>query len=155
MAVRITYPALENYTRDWGSFSVDKNLQDDWLIRLNKLKCFYVMGICEGHFSCDDNTALIVLGAKNSYRENLILGIERASELLKKYRDGSSQYSAKVIFDFPSKFPERTPTGWLFTLSFACSKERTSLKMDKQTEEWFVCTVQSIEKIDTEIARIF
>lgn len=155
MAVRITYPALENYTRDWGAFSVDKNLQDDWLIRLNTLQCFELMGICEGHFSCDDDVANIVLQAKNMYREKLINGAEQVGKLLKKYRDTSSRYSAKAIFDLPSKHPQQTSTGWLFTISLTCLHERISFEMDSQTEEWFVRAVQDIESIDTEIGTLF
>jgi len=155
MAVRVIHPALENYTREWATFSVDKNLQDDWLTRLNSLQCFELMGICEGHFSCDDDVAHIVLQARNIYKEKLIFEVVKVVELLKEYRDVASQYSAKAIFDLPSKFSKQTPSEWLFTLSFACLKERTSLDMDKQTEEWFVSTVQNIEKIDTEITRLF
>ena len=38
-----------DHEREWRGFCVDKNLQDDWLERLNSLEAFSPISICEGH----------------------------------------------------------------------------------------------------------
>lgn len=35
--------------RPWQTFSVDAMLEDEWLERLNGLKCFDLISICQGH----------------------------------------------------------------------------------------------------------
>jgi hypothetical protein len=37
------------FERRWRNFCVDKNLKDDWLERLNSLRSFDLISICEGH----------------------------------------------------------------------------------------------------------
>jgi hypothetical protein len=43
-----------DYEREWSGFCVDRNLEDDWLERLNRLQAFSLISICEGH--CDHRT---------------------------------------------------------------------------------------------------
>ena len=64
MPFKVIFPNLGDYQRKWRRYSVDKNLKDDWLIRLNNLYLFGVTNICEGHSTCDDAYPCIVLLAK-------------------------------------------------------------------------------------------
>jgi hypothetical protein len=38
-----------NHEREWRGFCVDRNLEDEWLVRLNDLASFDLISICEGH----------------------------------------------------------------------------------------------------------
>jgi hypothetical protein len=38
------------YRKIWGKYSVDPNISENWLERLNNLKLFDLVSICEGHF---------------------------------------------------------------------------------------------------------
>lgn len=35
--------------KSWNRHTVDKNLNEDWLIALNRLSIFNLISICEGH----------------------------------------------------------------------------------------------------------
>ncbi len=37
------------FERRWRNYCVDRNLEDDWLERLNRLRVFDLISICEGH----------------------------------------------------------------------------------------------------------
>jgi hypothetical protein len=54
MAFRLINPALQKYQRQWKDYQVDKNLSDEWLESLNRLKCFDLISVCEGHYQCND-----------------------------------------------------------------------------------------------------
>ncbi|MDM7921797.1 MAG: hypothetical protein QUS14_05805 [Pyrinomonadaceae bacterium] len=42
------------HERRWRNYCVDRNLKDEWLERLNALKTFDLISICEGHGSGTD-----------------------------------------------------------------------------------------------------
>ena len=49
MLTRSLRRRCRDHEKRWRDFCVDKNLEEDWLERLNSLKAFTLIGICEGH----------------------------------------------------------------------------------------------------------
>jgi len=155
MAVRVFHSAIENYTRSWGPFTVDKNLQNDWLVRLNRLQCLDLIGICEGHYSCDDVFSSIVLKAKDRYKKKLITEIELVGKFLGFCRYAHTRCSAKAYFEIPDRFHQDSGREWMFTISLTSLNERKSLDMDVETEGWFCRSVEDIERIDKHLMCYF
>jgi len=148
VAVRVIHPALENYTRDWCGYQVDKNLKDDWLKRLNLLRYFDLLGICEGHFSCDDDVSYIVVRAKEGRFKDLLSRVDMVGKLLEKHADLETRYSVTTMFDFPIGSFVGESSRWLFKISLTRLEARTSLEMDMDTESWFEKAIRNIEMID-------
>ena len=142
MATRIIYPALEDYQREWRHYRVDKNLKDDWLVRLNNLRLFYVTSVCEGHFTCDDNYPTIVLYAKRDFIDSLKeLFVDK--ELLFSIFDGNFASDTEFTFSYTLGV-STNPSSIIFAADFTPikfslhSKElRESLLFDDKTSEWF------------------
>jgi len=151
VAVRIVHPALENYTRDWCGFQVDTNLKNEWLERLNLLRCFDLIGICEGHFSCDDDVSYLVVRAKEYSLEKLLSKVDMVGQLLEKLSNQEIAYRVTTMLDFPVGHFVGESSKWLFKISLTRLNARGSLEMDSQTESWFEKAIQNIEMIDKEI----
>ncbi len=150
MAIRIIYPALESYQRTWRDYLVDKNLRDDWLVRLNELNLFVPTNVCEGHFSCDDQYPLIVLLSA----ADVIAGLEKLFEDCDGLR---SVFDGLVPTDTEYKFSRTTgisndPDVFFnitrIKLSLCRNVPRESMNFDRATFRWFEAAVSSIEKID-------
>lgn len=154
MATKIIYPALENYQRNWRGYRVDKNLKDDWLIRLNNLHLFNVINVCEGHFTCEDDTPQIILLAKHDFFDKLKnIFVEREWLL--------SIFDEFVASDTRWKFSHTHTIGvsndpnsimnnpdFRIKMSLVRNDPRESLILDNKTSEWFEASVNSIERID-------
>jgi len=153
MATRIIYPALEDYQRKWRVYRVDKNLKDDWLVRLNNLKLFYVTSVCEGHFTCDDNYPTIVLFAKRDFIDSL-KELFADKELLFSIFDGNFASDTEFTFSYTlgvSTNPNSIISATSCTpikFSLHSKDPRESLLLDDKTSEWFEASVISIERID-------
>jgi hypothetical protein len=65
------------YEREWNSYCVDKNLEDEWLIRLNDLEAFRLISICMGHSGCQTELAKAAPHIKPKPKERLLPGIAR------------------------------------------------------------------------------
>ena len=96
----------EKYQRPWGGHCVDINLEDNWLERLNKLKVFDLINICEGHPKRVSSTATryahIYLRLKDTYLRGLIKDWETIRPSLLKevhclFQDGSTHLNFDVI----------------------------------------------------------
>lgn len=150
MATRIIYPALENYQRNWRNYQVDKNLNNDWLIRLNSLRLFNVINVCEGHYTCDDQYPMIVLLGKSDAVGRLgSLILERESLLL----IFNEVVADNTTFNFShtvgiSNNPQSYFNGSNVKMSLSRKNPRMSLDFDSDTFEWFETSVCSIERID-------
>lgn len=150
MATRIIYPALENYQRTWRDYRVDNNLEDDWLVRLNNLGLFYVVNVCEGHYTCEDQyPAIVLLGRPEAV--NKLEGVLADREWTLQLFNGT--VSADTEFNFfttkgISSDPDSFYNGSKIKLSFFRNEPRESLEFDRGTFEWFEKTVDIIEVLD-------
>lgn len=153
MATRIIYPTLENHQRKWLIYNVDKNLNDDWLVRLNNLTLFYVTNVCEGHHTCLDEYPRIALMCKTNFviqLERLFVDREMIFSVL------SSIIAPDTLFEFShttdvSNDPHSKSNCSAFTpikLSLTRKNPRTSLIFDEQTSSWFDASVSALEYID-------
>jgi hypothetical protein len=153
MPFKVTFPDLGDYQRKWRRYSVDKNLKDDWLVRLNNLHLFYVTSVCEGHYTCDDAYPGIALFAKREVFDRLEkLFVDR--EWLSSVFDGIVESDTRFAFSNTvgvSNDPNSIMVHNSFTpikLSFTRNDPRESLLLDDKTSEWFDASVRSIERID-------
>lgn len=149
MAVRIIYPALENYQRMWQNYRVDKHLKDDWLVRLNNLELFNVINVCEGHFTCEDQHPLIVLLGKSHVVDKLV-NLLANKESLSQTFDGIITADTQYKFSYTNGI-SNDAEGWpiyMVKLSLVRNLPRESLIFDQITSEWFDVSVRALEKID-------
>lgn len=65
------------FERRWRNYCVDRNLKDDWLERLNGLKIFDLISICEGHEDEADIVARRLPHFNLRVRENMIGMLDR------------------------------------------------------------------------------
>lgn len=65
------------FERRWRNYCVDRGLKDDWLERLNALKIFDLISICEGHEDEADVVARRLPHFNLRVRENMIGTLER------------------------------------------------------------------------------
>jgi hypothetical protein len=135
---------------------VDKNLQDDWLERLNGLEAFTLINICEGH---SDQRA----GSSGRYphismrlKEWLLPGIaphwERLrgavlSEMNRLFQVGDTDINLEL------KFRLRAGRGKLIyqeglTLRVRSFERREHIEMDSLTCHWFEQSIARIEGLD-------
>jgi len=149
VATRIIYPALSNYQRKWLNYNVDKNLQDDWLVRLNRLQAFYPVNVCEGHFTCEDSYPLIVLLSRAEFLgrfDNLMRDIGLANLIGNCLPEGT-------VFKFSSLFaitnePDTHFGDHIVKLSLRREMPRESLDFFELDAQWFESAVSSAEHID-------
>lgn len=150
MAMKIIYPALEDYQRRWRTFKIDKNLKDDWLLRLNDLKFFYLTNICEGHATCNDEFSVIVLLARSDFIREFDVLIRRPGLL-----DGLCGYiPQQTVLKFLSTFcltndPDTHFGDHIVKLSLRRETPRHSLQMQPEDIAWFETAVTAVEKIDS------
>jgi len=50
-------PDCKSYERPWRDWAVDRNLDDQWLERLNNLETLNLVSICEGHIDARPTSA--------------------------------------------------------------------------------------------------
>ena len=153
MPFKVIFPDLGDYQRNWRRYGVDKNLKDDWLVRLNNLHLFDVTNVCEGHSTCDDAYPRIVLLAKRDV-------LDRLEKLFVDRKWLSSVFAGIVASDTQFAFsntvgvsndPNSIMVHNSFTpikLSFTRNDPRESLLLDDKTSDWFDASVRSIERID-------
>ncbi|HIJ96576.1 MAG TPA: hypothetical protein HPP94_12720 [Desulfuromonadales bacterium] len=149
MATKIIYPALSNYQRKWLDYSVDKNLQDEWLVRLNSLKIFYPTNVCEGHATCDDAYPHIVLLSRADYLDridNLIRNIELTKHI-RSCLPESTVFKLSSLFAITNE-PDTHFGDHIVKLSLSRETPRESLDFFEQDANWFELVVSSAEQID-------
>ncbi len=153
MAFKFIHPGLDDYQRKWRNYSVDKNLKNDWLIRLNNLKLLYVTNVCEGHFTCEDTYPRIALMGKRTSAEKLGSLLDNREALISIF---DCHIGVDTHFDFSytigiSNDPHSRSNSSAFTpikLSLTRTFPRGSLFFDQTTSDWFDRSVSSLEAID-------
>ena len=145
-----------DYEREWNGYCVDRNLEDDWLIRLNDLEAFSLISICEGHFGRQTEPARVTPHIKLRLREHLLPGIARCwdehkmsilSEVNRLFQRGDMYVGLEL------KFKLRSRTGRLnyeesLMVGIHSRQGRTLEEMDAEIRDWFQQSVGCVEALD-------
>lgn len=146
----------DKYQRPWHGHCVDINLDDNWLERLNNLRVFDLINICEGHPKRVSSTATrhahIYLKLKETYLRELVKGWEIIRPFLLKevhclFQDGSTH------LNFNLTFKVRTGRGRFvyqegLRLKIRANKASDSLDLDPAIQAWFEDAVSCTETLD-------
>ena len=148
--------------REWRGFCVDKNLEDDWLVRLNGLNAFNLISICEGHCH-QTETSKKSPHIKLRLKEHLLPNVARRwdehkmavlTEVSHLFETGDTY----VNLELQCKL--RLGTGRLtyqenMVMRVHGRRARTSQEIDALTCDWFRQSVSQIEEIDSLVARLW
>ena len=156
---RITGRTCKDYERVWHDFCVDKNLQDEWLEHLNRLKTLNLVGICEGHPDRAPGAPGRFPQINLRLKEALLPGIaghweDLRSAMLnvtsKLFQSGETDVRIEL------KFWLRAGRGKLIyqedlTVRVRSYRTRDTAEMDTGTCGWFERAVGRIDEIDRAI----
>ena len=152
-----------DYEREWNGFCVDRNLEDDWLERLNGLEAFSLISICEGHCDRQTEPSRTPPHVKLRLRENLLPSIASrwdehkmaiVSEVNRLFQTGDTYVNLEL------KFKLRSGTGRLnyqedLLVRVHSRQARISEEIDAETHDWFQRSVGRIEELDSQMVRLW
>ena len=152
-----------SHEREWKGYCVDKNLEDDWLGRLNGLEAFALISICEGH--CDHRsessgspphiklrlTDDFLPRVATHWDEHKMAVLNAVNQL---FQTGDTYVNLEL------KFRLRSGTGRLnyqedLIVRIHGLKARASEQMDAKTTDWFQQSVGRVEELDSLIALLW
>ncbi len=153
----------KDHEREWNGFCVDKNLEDDWLARLNALTVFNLISVCEGHCSRSIAPSRVQPHIKLRLKDRLLPGVaaqwdEHKIEVVNKvnglFRAGDTYVTLEL------KFKLGTTTSRLsyeesLLVRIHSRETRTSEEMDARTRNWFQQGVNWIEELDNFLADLW
>jgi hypothetical protein len=151
------------YEREWNGFCVDRNVEDNWLLRLNSLKSFNLISICEGHCNRREEPSKRIPHIKLRLKDYLIPGVAAhwdqhkmaiLGEVNGLFQNGDTYVNMEL------KFKLRLGTGRLtyqedLVVRIHSRRPRTSDDMDAATRCWFQENTSYIEELDGYITRIW
>jgi len=152
-----------DHEREWRGFCVDKNLEDDWLARLNDLATFDLISICEGHCCRQTEPSRTPPHVKLRLKESCLPGIASQwddhkmailSEVNRLFQTGETYVNLEL------KFKLRSGTGRLnyqeeMIMRIHGRQARDSEEMGEATRTWFRKCVEQIEELDRLIAELW
>lgn len=145
-----------DYEGEWNGLCIDKNLEDDWLVRLNSLKCLRPISVCEGHFDQKVGSARTFPHIKLRIQDPFLSGIASYWDQLRPIiSDGLHRLfnSEGTYLELELKFRFRWGRGRFpyretLTVRVHNRHARASEEMDTVTYEWFEQSVGRIEELD-------
>ena len=160
---RTTHRECRDNEREWQGFCVDKNLEDEWLERLNALKAFDLISICEGHRNRQQQPAITAPHIRLRLRDDLLSGISRhwdehkmavMSEVNRLFETEGTSVSLDL------RFRLRMATGRLsyreeLVVGVNGHRARASDEIRADTHTWFERHVHRIEELDTHIVNLW
>jgi hypothetical protein len=158
---RVSRKECREHERRWKDMCVDKNLEDEWLERLNGLKAFGLVGICEGHSEQRPGASGRYPHINLRLKESLLPGIAEnweelriaiLNEVGKLFGSGDTDVRLEL------KFRLRAGRGKLvyqeeMTMRARSYRARVAEGMDKETRRWFEESIERIEEIDQVVSR--
>jgi len=146
----------KDHERPWRDFCVDKNLQDDWLERLNDLETLNLVGICEGHPGRAPGTPGRFPQINLRLKEAVLPGIAEhwqdlrsamLNEVSRLFLMGDTDVRIEL------KFWLRAGRGKLIyqedlTVRLRSYQPRESTEMDAEIHGWFERAIDRIARID-------
>lgn len=150
MAFRLINPALQEYQRTWRDYQVDKNLADEWLESLNRLSCFELVSVCEGHCQCNDKyPKLVLFGSRlvlNSLKQSIVDRVP-IQNFLNSCIGSNTCYSLTYTTGISSDLEDVHHNGSI-KLSIRRMQPRISEELDASTTIWFEQAVHVVEMFD-------
>ena len=146
----------KEYERPWRDFCVDKNLQDDWLERLNSLTTLNLVGICEGHPDRAPGSSGRLPHIHLRLKESVLPGLaDHWRDLRSAMLNEASRLFLLGDTDvrIELKFWLRAGRGKLIyqedlTMRLRPYQPRNSVEMDVETHGWFERAIDRIAQID-------
>jgi hypothetical protein len=135
---------------------VDKNLEDDWLVRLNGLDSLKLISICEGHCRRQTEPLRTPPHIKLRLKESFLPGIACRwdehkmavlNEINKLFQAGNTYVNLELKFKLRQSLGRLTYQEDL-TLRIHSRQARTSEEMDAETSDWFRQSVSRVEELD-------
>jgi hypothetical protein len=142
------------HERIWRGRCVDRNLEDEWLERLNGLHRFELVSICEGHADRRvDDAPTITLRLRPEAAASLL---DAWTALRRVFRrrlaetfaglPGSARFEIReTLF---ADAPENSSRRITATLFLGSAKKRTTRAMDRATERWFEDAIERCRALD-------
>ena len=160
---RTSRRACKGHEREWNGFCVDKNLEDEWLVRLNDLMAFGLISICEGHCNRRARSSGSPPHIKLRLKETLLPHVsQRWDESKMKIVSGVNRLfqTGDTYVNLELKFKLRLGTSRLvyreeLVVRIHRRHARTSKEMDPETRGWFQRSVDRIEKLDSLITHLW
>lgn len=145
-----------DHERKWRNFCVDKNLENEWLDRLNDLRAFNLIGICEGHFERRAGSPGRFPNMNLRLKEQLLPGIARNWDELRTAMLNEVNHlfqAGDTHFNLELKFKLRAGRGRLvyqeeLNLRMRCFESRSSEEMGEKVRRWFEEAIGRIEVLD-------
>jgi hypothetical protein len=151
------------HERRWRELCVDKNLEDEWLERLNDLRSLRLINVCEGHPDRRPEhgrrSPHIIVRLREEWLPGLgrrwdadkMVILERVNDL---FRLGDTEGNLEV------KFQVRWGRGrlaYLEELTFRVRgrKRRTGAEMDPATRRWFEDNVERLVALDVFLVELW
>jgi hypothetical protein len=152
-----------DHEREWRGFCVDRNLEDDWLVRLNDLAAFDLISICEGHCGRQTEPTRTPAHIKLRLKEQRLPSIAShwdehkiaiLSEVNELFQTGDTYVNLEL------KFRLRSGTGRLtyqeeMIIRVHSRQLRATGEMPPETRTWFQQSVERIEKTDRFVADLW
>jgi len=151
-----------DHEREWRGYCVDKNLEDDWLLRLNDLATFDLISICEGHCDRSDPPRTPPHIKLKINEDSLPRIATRWDEHKMAVLNAVSRHFqvGDTYVNLELKFKLRSTTGRLnyeenLIMRIHGRRARESEEMDAGTRLWFQQNVERIEELDGLIADLW
>lgn len=153
----------QDHEREWRGFCVDRNLEDDWLARLNGLETFDLISICEGHcgrpVEPSRTSPHIKLRLKERYLSDIASHWDAHKMAILGKVNGLFQ-GGDTYINLELKFKLRSGTGRLsyqeeMIMRVHGRQARAAEEMEPETRAWFQQSVERIEEADHFIASLW
>jgi len=160
---RTSRRSCKDHEREWKGFCVDRNLDDEWLERLNDLGAFGLISICEGHCGHRARSSGSPPHIKLRLKETLLPRVAQrwdeskmviVSEVNRLFQTGDTYVNLEL------KFKLRSGTSRLvyredLMVRIHRRYARTSEDLDPETRGWFTRNVARVEKLDRLITQLW
>lgn len=149
-----------SHERLWNDRCIDKNLKDDWLTELNKLKSFNFVSICEG--ICERRGKLIYerphvnLKIRPEYFYVVSKGFDERIINIETLQNIFSLINTEIDFELKRSFRRVRDFSYRedIVLRIAFKKQRISKRIDEETIDWFAKIIPQIESFDKFISAL-
>ena len=145
----------KSYERPWRDWAVDRNLDDQWLERLNNLETLNLVSICEGHIDARPTSARrsprIALMLKKAYMRPLTeqwydLKEDLAASIGKIWPDEETiiefEIQHRLIINDPVEEIES------IIIRIISERKRDTMLLPEWTNHWFLQALLRIETFD-------
>jgi hypothetical protein len=151
------------HEREWNGLCVDRNLDDEWLVRLNQLRAFDLISICEGHCRRPAEPSTTCPHIKLRLKDELLAGSggiwdEHKMQVVSAL--GRLFSSADTHVSFELRFKARSGRGRLMyreelTAKVHSRRPRQSAEMEASACEWFDRNLGLVEDLDRLVSSLW